>query len=114
MAYELLRASCSAEEQAVKAKDHLQSAAELGNPVAQALLAGRFRSGTAGFRKDAGLYEYWMSKSIEQGEIDALCSYVERRVMDGSVVSSALRSKVVAAAEQSERAAELLKQLDGR
>ena len=78
MAYEFNLGSGSPEQQEARARDHLQRAAELGNSTAQAFLAGRYRSGTGGFARDAALYEYWMSKAIDQGDDHALCSYVER------------------------------------
>jgi TPR repeat protein len=86
-------------------------AAELGSSVAQALFAERYRRGIGGLGKDAGLYEFWASKAIDQGDTDALCSYVEQALNDGRPVSAELRSKVETAAESSCRAADLLNQL---
>lgn len=109
--YEFRRGTGSPREQEARAKYHLERAAELGNSNGQALLAGNYRTGSNGFVQDTDLYEYWVSKSIAQGNVDALCSYIERRMKDGRVVSPELRSKLAIAAESSERAADLLTQL---
>jgi TPR repeat protein len=111
LVYEFRMGTGNSEEQEAKAKYHLQRAAELGNSTGQALLAGNYRLGTAGFAQDAGLYEYWMSKAIDQGNVDALCSYIERLIKDGHAVSPPLRSKLATAAESGQRAVDLLKQL---
>ena len=111
LVYEFRMGTGNSEEQEARAKYHLERAAELGNSTGQALLAGRYRTGAAGFKKDVGLYEYWMSKSIDQGDVNALCGYIERRIKDGHVVSPELRSKLAIAAESSQRAADLLRQL---
>jgi TPR repeat protein len=106
--YEFRMGAGSPEEQKARAKYHLERAAELGISTAQIELAGRYRTGSAGFAKDADLFEYWISKAIDQGDVDALCSYIERLIKDGHVVSSELRSKLTISAESSERAADLL------
>ena len=111
LVYEFRMGTGPPEEQKARAKYHLERGAELGNSTGQALLAGRYRSGNAGFTKDADLYEYWMSKAIDQGNVDALCSYIERLMIDGHVVSPELRSKLAIAVESSQRAADLLGQL---
>jgi TPR repeat protein len=99
LVYEFRMGTHDREEREARVKYHLERAAELGNSTGQALLAGCYRSGTAGFTQDAGLYEYWASKAIDQGNVDALCSYIERLVLDGHVVSPELRSKLAIAAE---------------
>jgi TPR repeat protein len=111
MAYEFQLGGGSLEQQLAKGTKHLRRAAELGSSTAQALLAGRYRRGIGGLAKDSGLYEFWMSKAIDQGDIDALCSFIERALKDGRHVSSELRSKLQAAAESSDRAADLWNQL---
>jgi TPR repeat protein len=114
LAYEFRRGSGSSEDQQLKAKHHLERAAELGNSTAQALLAGRYRSGTDGFTKDSVLYEYWMGKAIDQGDEDALCSYIERIMKDGrhDAVSSSLRDKLASISGCSKRASDLLARFD--
>jgi len=111
LVYEFRMGTGSPEEQKARAKYHLERAAELGNSTAQIQLAGNYRTGTAGFAEDADLYEYWMSKAIDQGDVDALCSYIERLLKDGHAVSPELRSKLATTAESSQRAADLLRQL---
>jgi len=99
LVYEFRMGTGNSEQQEARAKYHLERAAELGNSTGQALLAGRYRLGSAGFPQDAGLYEYWAWKAIDQGNVDALCSYIERLIKDGHVVSPELRSKLAIAAE---------------
>ena len=111
LAYEFHLGSGSVEQQIARGTEHLRRAAELGSSTAQALLAGCYRRGYGGLAKDPGLYEFWASKAIDQGDIDALCSYVERTLKDGRLVSPELRSKVETAAESSCRAADVLNQL---
>jgi TPR repeat protein len=111
LAYEFRLGGGSVGQQMARGTEHLRRAAELGNSTAQALLAGCYRWGNRGLAKDIGLYEFWASKAIDQGDIDALCSYVEQALKDGHPVSPELRSKVETAAESSERAANLLGQL---
>ena len=110
-AYEFRLGGGSVEQQIARGIEHLRRSAELGSSPAQAMLADCYRRGYGGLIKDPGLYELWASKAIDQGDIDALCSYVERALKDGHLVSLELRSKVEAAAKSSCRAADLLSQL---
>jgi TPR repeat protein len=114
LAYEFRRGSGSSEDQQLRAKYHLERAAELGNSTAQALLAGRYRSGTGGFANDSALYEYWMGKAIDQGDEYALCSYIERIMKDGRhhAVSSTLRDRLASISGRSKVASGLLARLD--
>lgn len=57
-AYEFCAANCAAEEQTVRARDHLQQAAELGNSQAQFILAGCYRQGIGDFPRDTNLYAH--------------------------------------------------------
>jgi hypothetical protein len=49
---------------------------------------------------------------MEQGDIDALCYYIECLVQDGRAVSSELRGKLASVAGLSERAADALRTVD--
>jgi TPR repeat protein len=97
--YEFCMGTHNREKREAGVKYHLERAAALGNSVGQALLAGCYRSGTHGITQDAGLYEYWAAKAIDQGDVDALCSYIERLMIDRHVVSPELRSKLAMVAE---------------
>lgn len=111
LAYEFQLGDGSVEQQLAKGVEHLRRAAELGSSPAQAMIAGCYRTGKGGLTKDPGLYEFWMSKAIGQGDADALCSHIERILQDRRPVSPELRNKLKTAAESSDRAADLLNQL---
>jgi TPR repeat protein len=111
LAYEFRLGVGSVEQQLARGVEHLRRAAELGSSTSQALLAGCYQTGKGGLTKDPGLYEFWMSKAIDQEDADVLCYHIEQILMDGRLVSSELRSKLETAAESSCRAADLLSQL---
>lgn len=65
------------------AAHYLQQAAELGDAFAQAQLANDYLSGVHTGCEDRANYEHWITKAIDQGVDEAVCSYGEYAINRG-------------------------------
>lgn len=108
LAYQLAYGEGSFDEQARKARFFLRRAAELGNPVAQCLLAEQMLWGLNGEAQDEREYEVWISRAIEQGLDDAVITHVQNRLRLKRDIEPALMMKLEELATRSTQAKKLL------
>ncbi|MBO0754684.1 MAG: sel1 repeat family protein [Bradyrhizobiaceae bacterium] len=98
----------SIEEQEQKARFFMRRSAELGNPVAQTMLAQRVLWGLNGEPRNEQEYEIWISRAIRQGLDEAVITHVKNRLHFNRAIEPALMKRLEELAMRSEHARELL------
>lgn len=98
----------SIEEQEQKARFFMRRSAELGNPVAQTMLAQRVLWGLNGEPRNEQEYEIWISRAIRQGLDEAVITHVKNRLHFNRAIEPALMKRLEELAMRSEQARELL------
>lgn len=111
LAYQLAYGEGSLDEQEQKARFFLRRAAELGNPVAQSMLAQQVLWGLNGEVRDEREYEMWISRAIEQGLDEAVITHVQNRLSLKRDVEPAVMMKLEELAARSEQAKTLLQKV---
>jgi TPR repeat protein len=81
-------------EQDNKSDHYLLRAAELGQSLAQSLLAQNYFSGMNRFMQSDTEYEKWIFKAIEQGDEGAIISHAENRLDQGRPLEAVVLSKL--------------------
>jgi TPR repeat protein len=103
----------SPDEEEQKSGRYMRQAAELGNPVAQYMLAQRLFWGLEGEAQDRSAYELWIGRSIEQGLDDAVIAYGRNRLHLKHDLQPWLLVKLKALGSESEEARQLLEKATG-
>jgi len=93
------------------ANDYLRRGAELGDSVAQWLLAENYL-GANGLPRDLSFYEHWIQRAIDGGEDEAVCSFVDYHLDQKRTVPPRLKEKLVRLADQFSGAAKLLARVE--
>lgn len=93
------------------ANEYLRRGAELGDSVAQWLLAENYL-GANGLPRDLPSYEYWIQRAIEGGEDEAVCSFAQYHLDQKRALPPSLKQKVARLADQFPGAAKLLARAD--
>jgi TPR repeat protein len=102
----------SPQEQEHKSLHYLRRSSELGNPMAQLMLAQALRRGYAGAGPDAEGYELWIARAIEHGLAEAVLTHSRHCLELGRDIEPALMARLKALAPPySEEAAELLQRI---
>jgi TPR repeat protein len=109
LAYQLARGKGSFEEQQQKANDYLRRAAELGEAVAQAMLAQNLLFGLNGETRNEAQYFVWIWRAIDQGLDEALEGHVENMLNLEREIEPRAIAKLEELAARSERAKKLLR-----
>lgn len=108
LAHQLGYGEGSFEKEETKARLFLRRAAELGNPVAQSMLAQQLLWGLNGEKQDEREYEIWMSRAIDQGLPEAVITHVQNRLRQKRDIEQTVMSKLEELAKHSEQAKTLI------
>lgn len=111
LAYQLAYGDGSLEELEQKARFFLRRAAQLGNPVAQGMLAQQVLWGLNGEARDEHEYETWISRAIEQGLDEAVIVHVQNRLALKRAIEPPLMMKLEELATRSEQAKQWLQKV---
>lgn len=110
LAYQLAYGEGSLEQLEEKARYFLRRAAELGNPIAQSMLAQQLLWGLNGEVQDEHQYEKWIWRAIEQGLDEAVINHVRNMQDLKRDIEPRLVTKLEELAARSEQARKLLRQ----
>lgn len=108
LAHQLGYGEGSFEEEEQRARFFLRKAAELGNPVAQSMLAQQLLWGLNGEERNEREYETWISRAMEQGLPEAVITHVENRLQLKRDIEPAAMMKLEELATHSKQAKTLL------
>lgn len=101
------------EEEEQKARYFLRKAAELGNPVAQSMLAQHLLWGLNGEEKNEEEYEVWIHRAIEQDLDEAIITHIQNRRHFKRDIEPGVTKKLEELATRSKEARTLLREVTG-